>query len=210
MRRPTKPRAASRRTKPGLTENAETAPLGRRFFLAGTALDRRVEEANAMQIDGQCHCGLVTYRAEIDPQLVSICHCTDCQMLTGSPYRVTVICSAGQVHITGAAPKIYARTGDNGRTRFQHFCAECGSPLFTSDEGLTIGESAGAASASATGSSRPGRSGAAPPCRGSTISRRCRASRRTDDVSGPWLAEPKPAGRRLVGGDGFEPPTLSV
>jgi hypothetical protein len=25
-----------------------------------------------------------------------------------------------------------------------------------------------------------------------------------------WLAEPKPAGRRLVGGDRFELPTLSV
>jgi len=37
--------------------------------------------------------------------------------------------------LTGKAPKIYAKTGDNGRTRFQHFCAECGSPLFTSGEG---------------------------------------------------------------------------
>jgi hypothetical protein len=46
-----------------------------------------------MHIDGQCHCGRVTYQAEIDPERVSICHCTDCQALTGSPYRVTVICS---------------------------------------------------------------------------------------------------------------------
>ena len=42
-----------------------------------------------MRIDGQCHCGFVTYEAEIDPEDVSICHCTDCQRLTGSPYRVT-------------------------------------------------------------------------------------------------------------------------
>jgi hypothetical protein len=26
-----------------------------------------------MKIDGQCHCGFMTYEAEIDPQLVSIC-----------------------------------------------------------------------------------------------------------------------------------------
>ncbi|HEY2210468.1 MAG TPA: GFA family protein, partial [Bradyrhizobium sp.] len=32
-----------------------------------------------MNIDGQCHCGLVTYQADIDPGQVSICHCTDCQ-----------------------------------------------------------------------------------------------------------------------------------
>jgi hypothetical protein len=40
-----------------------------------------------MNIDGQCHCGHVTYQADIDPEKVSICHCTDCQALTGSPYR---------------------------------------------------------------------------------------------------------------------------
>src|SRR3979490_346103 len=78
-----------------------------------------------MLIDGQCHCGRVTYEAEIDPDQVSICHCTDCQSLTGSPYRVTVICSADQVRMTGSPAKIYSKTGDNGRPRFQHFCAEC-------------------------------------------------------------------------------------
>jgi hypothetical protein len=88
----------------------------------------------AMNIDGQCHCGRVTYQADIDPERVSICHCTDCQRLTGSPY-LTVICSADQIRMTGHAAKIYARTGDNGRTHFQHFCGECGSPLFTSGEG---------------------------------------------------------------------------
>ncbi len=88
-----------------------------------------------MNIDGDCHCGLVTYQADIDPDRVSICHCTDCQRLTGSPYRVTVICSGEQILMTGMAPKVYAKRGDNGRTRFQHFCPECGSPLFTSGDG---------------------------------------------------------------------------
>jgi hypothetical protein len=88
-----------------------------------------------MNIDGQCHCGLVTYQAEVDPERVSICHCTDCQTLTGSPYRVTVICSGEQVRISGKPPRAYAKPGDNGHTRFQHFCGECGSPLFTSGEG---------------------------------------------------------------------------
>jgi hypothetical protein len=88
-----------------------------------------------MQIDGQCHCGRVSYQAEIDPARVSVCHCTDCQMLTGSPFRVTVICSGGRIRITGRSPKTYAKVGDNGRTRVQHFCPDCGSPLFTSGEG---------------------------------------------------------------------------
>jgi|SRR6516164_5262900 hypothetical protein len=87
-----------------------------------------------MHVDGQCHCGRVTFEAEIDPQVVSICHCTDCQVLTGSPYRVTVLCSGSRIHTRGS-PKIYAKIGDNGRTRYQHFCGECGSPLFWSGEG---------------------------------------------------------------------------
>jgi hypothetical protein len=87
-----------------------------------------------MRIDGQCHCGAVTYQAEIDPERVSICHCTDCQALPGSPYRVTVICAAEQVRLTHGAPKVYGKRGDNGRVRFQHFCGDCGSPLFTSGE----------------------------------------------------------------------------
>src|ERR1700755_2430163 len=88
-----------------------------------------------MQIDGQCHCGRITYQAAIDPARVSICHCTDCQSLTGSPYRVTVAAKREDLRLTGGAAHIYAKTGDNGRTRFHHFCPACGSPLFTSGEG---------------------------------------------------------------------------
>jgi hypothetical protein len=32
-----------------------------------------------MKIDGSCHCGCITYEAEIDPTKVMICHWTDCQ-----------------------------------------------------------------------------------------------------------------------------------
>lgn len=88
-----------------------------------------------MRIDGRCHCGHVAYEAEIDPEQVGICHCTDCQALTGSPFRVTVLARREDIRLTGHEPKIYVKTGDNGRRRFQHFCPECGSPVFTSGEG---------------------------------------------------------------------------
>ena len=88
-----------------------------------------------MRIDGQCHCGFVTYEAEIDPEAVSICHCTDCQRLTGSPYRVTASLPKDALRLTGNAPKLYTKTAENGRKRLQYFCPKCGSPLFTTGTG---------------------------------------------------------------------------
>ncbi len=93
-----------------------------------------------MQIDGQCHCGRITFEAEIDPEIVSVCHCRDCQTLTGSPFRVTALCSADDVRLTAGTPKVYGKRGDNGRMRLQHFCGDCGSPLFTSGESDQTGD----------------------------------------------------------------------
>ncbi|MCA1438804.1 GFA family protein [Ensifer sp. IC4062] len=84
-----------------------------------------------MRIDGQCHCGHVTYEAEIDPDDVSICHCTDCQQLTGSAYRVTASTRRTSFRLTGAEPKLYVKIAENGRRRLQFFCPECGSPIYT-------------------------------------------------------------------------------
>jgi hypothetical protein len=36
-----------------------------------------------MKVDGACHCGEIAYQAEVDPNTVGICHCTDCQTLAG-------------------------------------------------------------------------------------------------------------------------------
>src|SRR5215470_6918097 len=43
-----------------------------------------------MMIDGACYCGYITYEAEADPQKPFICHCTDCQQLSGSAFRIGI------------------------------------------------------------------------------------------------------------------------
>ncbi|MCV2445774.1 GFA family protein [Paracoccus sp. DMF] len=88
-----------------------------------------------MQITGQCHCGAVGYRAVIDPEAVSICHCTDCQRLTGSAFRLTVRARAQDFTLTGTAPRCYLKHGDSGAKRFQYFCGDCGAPIYTTGEG---------------------------------------------------------------------------
>jgi len=44
-----------------------------------------------MNIDGSCHCGQITFEAEIDPDRVRICNCTDCQVMPGSAFNAKPI-----------------------------------------------------------------------------------------------------------------------
>ena len=83
-----------------------------------------------MKIDGRCHCGSITYEAEIDPEKVRICHCTDCQRLSGTAFRVSVGTPEAQFALLSGSPKTYVKTGENGARRAQVFCAECGSQIY--------------------------------------------------------------------------------
>jgi hypothetical protein len=47
-----------------------------------------------MKIDGRCCCGNITFAAEVDPATAVICHCTDCQTLSGSAFREFEKCLA--------------------------------------------------------------------------------------------------------------------
>ena len=84
-----------------------------------------------MQVHGSCHCGNIRFEAEVDPEHTTICHCTDCQKLTGSAYRVSVPAKEGSFRLAAGEPAIYVKTGDNGARRAQAFCPNCGSPLYT-------------------------------------------------------------------------------
>jgi hypothetical protein len=84
-----------------------------------------------MNIDGGCHCGQIKFRAEIDPEQVEICHCTDCQTLSGSAYRTVVPAEANSFELLSGKPKLYAKTAEDGSQRLQAFCRECGSPLYS-------------------------------------------------------------------------------
>lgn len=93
-----------------------------------------------MKIDGGCHCGAITYEAEVDPEDTSICHCTDCQKLTGTAFRTTVFAERSKFHILSGEPATYVKTADSGARRLQAFCGRCGSPIYaTSFDESTAG-----------------------------------------------------------------------
>jgi hypothetical protein len=86
-----------------------------------------------MKVEGTCHCGQITFTAEIDPDAVRICHCTDCQRLTGSAYRVNVQTSAASFVLRSGTPRIYIKTAESGNKRAHAFCPNCGTPIYATD-----------------------------------------------------------------------------
>ena len=85
---------------------------------------------DSMQVHGSCHCGAIEFEAAVDPARVTICHCTACQNLTGTAYRVTVAASAESFRLTRGSPKTYIKVADSGNKRAHMFCGECGSHLY--------------------------------------------------------------------------------
>ena len=90
-----------------------------------------------MKIDGACHCGAISFTAEVDPARVMVCHCTDCQVLSGAPFRAVVAAPIASFEVRGQ-PKSYVKVAQSGNRRAQVFCPECGTPLYaTAPENAT-------------------------------------------------------------------------
>jgi hypothetical protein len=83
-----------------------------------------------MKIDGYCHCGEITFEAEVDPDAVTICHCTDCQRLTGSTFRANISAPARHFVLLRGTPKSYVKTAESGNKRRHAFCGNCGTPIY--------------------------------------------------------------------------------
>jgi hypothetical protein len=88
-----------------------------------------------MRIDGGCHCGDITFEADIEFGNVGICHCTDCQTLSGSAFRTVVLTQPGGFKLRSGEPKIYVKTGESGNQRPQAFCSRCGTAIYATSIG---------------------------------------------------------------------------
>jgi hypothetical protein len=85
-----------------------------------------------MRVEGKCHCGKIAYEATVDPDTMLLCHCTDCQTLTGSPFRTNIQAPAASLVLLCGEPKIYIKTAESGSKRAHAFCPDCGTPIFAS------------------------------------------------------------------------------
>ena len=83
-----------------------------------------------MKFDGGCHCGKITFEAEADPEGARICHCTDCQQLSGSAFRTVIPTVEDGFTLLTGEPKVYVKIAESGRRRAQAFCADCGAHIY--------------------------------------------------------------------------------
>ncbi len=83
-----------------------------------------------MQVHGSCYCGAIVFEAEVDPAKTVVCHCTDCQKLTGTVYRHSVPARAEALTLLSGKPKVFVKTAASGNKRAHSFCGNCGSPVF--------------------------------------------------------------------------------
>ncbi len=84
-----------------------------------------------MKVTGGCHCGHITYEAEVEPGTVRVCHCSDCQRLTGTAFRANIASLPGTFVLKSGTPKIYIKTAESGARRAHAFCPECGTPIYS-------------------------------------------------------------------------------
>ena len=85
-----------------------------------------------MNITGQCHCGAISFTALIDPAKIIACHCADCQIFSGAPFRAVAPTPVENVKLTGT-PKLYIKTAASGNKRAQAFCGECSTNLYATE-----------------------------------------------------------------------------
>ena len=88
-----------------------------------------------MKIDGAYHCGSIAYEAHIDPERIRICHCNDCQVLSGTAFRATVPVREADFHLLRGELSEYIKIAESGRSRVQTFCGKCGSPIYATSTG---------------------------------------------------------------------------
>jgi len=69
---------------------------------------------------GGCRCGAVRYEVRGEPEVVGLCHCTDCRKETGSAFLAYADWPRDQFSVAGDFVTFEGRS----------FCSVCGSRLF--------------------------------------------------------------------------------
>jgi len=88
-----------------------------------------------MKIDGGCLCGKVRYSADAEPVFVGVCHCKNCQRVSGSAFSTVIAVPSQAINMRGTL-QTYADRGDSGKSLLRRFCPACGSSVIEEAEAM--------------------------------------------------------------------------
>lgn len=93
---------------------------------------------------GHCLCGKVSYEISGEPVRMALCHCDYCQRSSGTGHMSLAFFEKESVNIKGETSS-YTTDSDSGAEVTRHFCTDCGSRLFGTNNIMTniIGISVG-------------------------------------------------------------------
>ena len=79
-----------------------------------------------MNYQGRCLCGAVRYQLSGEPNVVALCHCSDCRRSAGAPLVSWAMFPESALTVTQGQPKTINSSGAAMRS----FCGDCGTGLF--------------------------------------------------------------------------------
>lgn len=82
-----------------------------------------------MKTEGRCFCGEVRFSVEVDPTKVALCHCTDCQQVSGSAFLYIALVLRESLVFHSGTITSFDKVGDSGNVRCQKFCVTCGTNI---------------------------------------------------------------------------------
>lgn len=88
------------------------------------------------KLKGGCMCGKVRYDSAAEPAMTAVCHCTDCQKQSGSALSIIVAVPPDQISFDGALTLYETQGLESGQAVNRHFCANCGSPLYSAVDSM--------------------------------------------------------------------------
>ena len=88
-----------------------------------------------MKITGGCYCKKIRYEAEGEPLMRGLCHCRECQYISGGAANVALAMPLAGFRYTEGNPKSFSRSDLESPVR-REFCSDCGTSLTSRPPGL--------------------------------------------------------------------------
>lgn len=83
-------------------------------------------------LKGRCFCGHVSFQVSAEPISFVLCHCRDCQYVSGGGPACVLVVPKDSLHIESGEETIrdFSSLADSGRKVTRHFCPTCGTQMF--------------------------------------------------------------------------------